>query len=248
LRTAISLSEKYCERNNLSQDDAVQSAIIGIINAIENFDLKKYKVIDKKSGGLFSYYCHRSILMELSDFYRQNIRQFSVSDYTNTQLQKINNLYKNGKLSKFLTDGLDKNHQQELVNFIKAELNINKDEKVIGLLNLFKSPMELDKNIDDENSSSEKSTTTIKDVVLKTDRENDINFVNENEKKYIYLSELIEELPEEDKKLIKSKYGIDCEKKKIKDLSKLYKIGVPTISSRILKIEEKLKDSMKSKI
>lgn len=241
LRTVISLSSKYCYGNNLSPEDGIQSGITGILKSIDSFDLKKYIKINDKGGSLFSYYCYRAIIMELTKFYRSNIRQFSVPDSINTQLQGINKLYKSGELNLLLEDQYNDN----LANFISSKIKIS-NKKAKELLSLFSPPVELDLNIEDGEYEKESSTSFYKDLFVKNDKENEPDKIVEKEEKYSFLLRSVHHLPDEEKSIIKSRYGIGCEKKTISELSKRYKINPSVMSKKISSIEKKLHSLMVS--
>lgn len=238
LRTVISLAKKYCFGNNLSLEDAVQSGIHGILNSIQSFDLSKYKKIDKKTGSLFSYYCYRGILMEMTNFYRENIRQFSVPDSVNTHLYNINKIYKTGELNNFVNDLSN----EKMSSFLSKKLNI-KLSKVRELLHLFSPPVELDAPILHHQSEHE-NETSYKDFLIKTDKENNPLFITERENKYSYLLNLIETLPETDREIIKDKYGFNGDRHSVAEIASKYKISTFLASKTVKNIENKLKNSM----
>ena len=231
LRTVILLARKYCFGNNLSLEDGIHSGITGVINSIESFDLKKYET----PGKMFSYYCYRGILMELTKFYRENIRQFSITDAMNTQMQKINNLYKNGEFN-----GIDKNENDQLVEFISQKLAI-KSSKIKELLSLFSSPIELDSSQPNDETDE---ISSYKDFFVKTNKEDEPDKIIDRENKYSFLLSSVQNLPDDEKSIINSRYGIDCEKQNISELSKKYKISAPLMSRTISSIEKKLHSLM----
>lgn len=231
LRTAISLSKKYCNKANLELIDAVHEAIAGVNEAVEKFDVSKYQ----KLGSMFSYYCYRSILMRLGDFYRSNLRQFSVSDSTNLRLTNINKLYKQGLLNDKSPD--------EIIEFVSKTLNI-KIKEVRILVDLFKKPVELDKEIMEE-SGGETNHTEYKDLILKTHiSENPSNILDKTDRKNQLLKELNNLSPEE-RDLIFHRYGINCdEDMTFAEMGAKYKTSGQNVKNKIDKIQNKLKVSL----
>lgn len=232
LRTVISLSKKYCFRNNLNLDECVQTGIVGILNALENFDLEKYVKVSKTGPSLFSYFCYRSILMSLKEFYRLNLRQFSVSCTTNTRLTNINKLYKSGVFNTMAGD------PEKISDYISKELDIKKKECVL-LLNLFKPGVELDSplNSDDERPDPH----SYKDVLLKSFDDESPDSVCEREDNYKNLMEILDSLPKEERALIYHKFGINCKEHTFAQIGKKYNMNSQSARNKIVKVQKKLK-------
>lgn len=235
LRTAISLAKKYQNNTNLELEDLINAAILGIQRSLENFDLSKYKTISKNGPSLFSYYTYRSILMSLNDEYRSNLRQFSVSDSTNLRLTNINKLYKQGLLNDKSPD--------EIIEFVSKTLNI-KIKEVKILVDLFKKPVELDKEIE-ESGGPDNNHTEYKDLILKTHvSENPSNILDQNDRKNQLLKEL-NNLPPEERNLIFHRYGINCDKNMtFAEIGAKYKTSGQNVKNKIDKIQNKLKVSL----
>jgi RNA polymerase sigma factor (sigma-70 family) len=252
LKVVVSLSRKYAKNNNLSRADLIHAGIIGIGRALETFDLSMYKTINKTGGSLWGFFCYRAILKELWNFYRENIRQFSVSDTSNTRLNNINKLYKQGKFN-----DLDEN---EIQNMIGEKLKLKKSETKL-LLNLFKKSVELDKPIENLGNDGLIDSLTLqnefgyysrpesdgKDTVLN----NGLNFTPyshlEEKEKFDNLLRSLDELPEKERSIIYNRYGINCQKHTLSGLAKKYNVSSTKIMSHLDKIHGKLKCLVESK-
>ena len=230
LRTAISLSKKYCNKTNLELVDAIHESVAGINEAIDKFDVSKYQ----KLGSMFSYFAYRAILMRLGDFYRSNMRQFSVSDSTNLRLTNINKLYKQGLLN-------DKS-PEETVDFVSKTLNIKPRETKM-LIDLFKKPMELDAPISMGDNCDE--DVEYKDLVLKTHESETPRSILEREDKKRLLMEAVNQLTADERNLVFHRYGIHCdESMTFAEIGEKYKISGQTVKNKIEKIQRNLKDCL----
>jgi len=245
LKTVTSLSKRYCNQNSLDRLDIIHAGIVGISNALEKFDIAKYTSVNENSSSLFSYYCYRAILMEFKDYYRGNIRQFSVSDTSNTRLNDINKIYKTGALNSL--------SESESIDLIVQKLGLKKKEVKL-LLNLFKSPVELDRTVDlDEDSSAGEIKDLLsmnpdrKDVLLNSSFDHTPVSHMEEKEKYQNLLNGLDEIPERDRAMIYYRYGINCEKQTLSGLSKKYNISPTKVISKLNQIEKKLKTIIESK-
>lgn len=238
MRTAVSLAKKYSHRNNLEVEDLIGVGLLGISRAIENFDMTKYKKINKTGGSLLGYFIYRGALMALSDHYRQNIRQFSVSDPTNVRLNNINKLYKKGLLNDL--------SPEETINFISEKLGIKKRE-VSLLITLFKKPVELDCEI--EHEDSDKGTAEYKDLILKTHEKDTPRSIMEQNDRKTCLIEAINNLPPDEFNLICHRYGIySDDPKTLAETGQKYKMSGQNVKNKIDKIQRNLKEMLKAKI
>lgn len=233
LRTVIFLAKRFQKGTTLSMIDLIHSGIVGICNGLEGFDLKQYK----KSGGLFAYFIYRAILMELTVFYRTFLRQFSVTDSTNTKLLKINKLFKNGELNL-------KNDDQK--KYIGTHLSLN-DEEVEGLLSLFKPSIELDKSIEFDNGDSrvsEANSTEYKDLILKSDEKENPARSFEEKETFSNLNYYIDKLEPRERTIILYRYGINCKEHTLAQIGQKCKMSTGAVRIHVEKIQNKLKRMM----
>jgi len=243
LRTVINLSKKFAHNNNLDILDLIQSGIVGIVTALDGFDLSQYKKITKNTGSLFAFWCYRHILCEIDAYYRNNIRQVAVTFTTNNRLFKINNMYKQGLFNKYETL-----YDDAVVKHISKELKL-KDKEVKLLLTLFKPAVELDREPETSESEHDNHNSSYQDTILKdySDNETPADIYERNEK-YEDLISKIDNLDKEDRYIIQHRFGINCEVESLSDIGK--KIGCSTgnVAARTKKIQDKLKNMITTQI
>lgn len=252
LRTVLNLAEKYSRRTNLDILDLIQCGIVGIMNALNKFDLKQYKEVTKNTGSLFAYFTYRAILMEMQSFYRMNVRAVGVPDSVNMKLLKINEMYKNGELNNL-------NTPEDLAKYVTKKLNnLNKKDKpenqpadqpggmkerdVKNLLTLFKAPVELDKEIAPEND--EKHNHEYKDFLLETFVDQNDEPIYKNFDESEFLKNMIARLDQKERFIITKIYGIDCEKVKPGEVAAELGKSLSCVLSKVKFIQEKLKKMM----
>lgn len=242
LRTVLYLSERFCHRNHLDPLDIIQCGIMGILNALQRFNLEEYKVVTKSTGSLFACYTYRGILLELSIFYRKNIRGMAVSDGVNHQLNEINKLYKSGMLSEFLEAGA--NGHFPLVRFICEKLGM-KEKQVKQLLTLFKPEVYLDKKIEESSDGGEVGAEEYKDRLLKTHELDNPRSIYQNSDSHDFLLKKIDELEPEDRYIISTKYGLrGGEPATCQEIAQKLKRSITYVTTKAKKIQDKLKVSI----
>ncbi len=234
LRTVIAVAKWYKNGNKLEMVDLIHSGIVGICNAIVAFDLAEYK----KLGGLFAYFCYRGIRMEINTFYRENLRQVSVSDTTNHKLTQINKLYKTGRISQKMS-------RAQEIEIIRENLNMcgEKDEfKIDNLLSLFKSHVCLDAV--PESWDGESDNSDFRDLVLRKCETKSPATLFEIQDRNSHLMEKLNELPPDERNLLLHRYGFGCEKSTFDELGSRYKIKPSLARNQIEKIQAKLKKKL----
>lgn len=237
IKTVLSLSKKFSKNNQIPMSDFIHAGILGIQTAIEKFDISKYKSINKNTGSLFGYFVYRAILKSLWDYYRINVRQFSVSDTTNTKLHDINQLYRKGLFNWKSED--------EIVSLTAKELSI-KEKDARHFISLFKPSVELDKPMDDSNDESNIKETlwSVNNVEPTYDLVNIDNPVDnlQNKETVNSLFNGLNSLTDDERNLICAKYGINTKKHTLSAISKKYKINPASANVKINKILVKLKN------
>lgn len=223
MRTIFSLARRYSKMNNLNPVDIIHCGVVGVCKSLESFDMNKFK----KPGGLLSYYIHRAILIEIGDYYRENLRQFTVSDRTNQHLKMVNDLYKQGKFN-------DKD-ESEMIEYIMKELKIVR-KHARNLIDLFKPSIYLDAEI----KSGEEITDSYLDIICQDKQTADVILI-EKEKNEVLMQSLYE-LPPNHKNILCYKYGVGHEKThSIQEVSKKYNIPTHQATKIINDSQQKLK-------
>ena len=227
-RTILKLARKYSNKNNLSEIDLVHCGVVGICKALESFDVSQFK----KSEGLLSYYIHRGVIMEMNLYYRENIRQFSVTDRTNYHLKMVNDLYKQGKFNDKDAAGI--------VEFVMKELKVNRSHAT-NLIDLFKPAIELNAQLktgDDENGND------YLDSICQETKSAD-NILSNKEEREILMQSLYS-LPISHKNILCYKFGVGHDKHhSLEEVSRKYNI-TPYVATKIIKdSQNKLKHLIK---
>ena len=218
LRFVVSIAKRY-KNQGLPMEDLISEGNIGLINAIEKFDVTK--------GYHFISYAVWWI--------RQAILK-SISEKARSIRLPMNRIYEISKIERTRQSIQDRNGLDARVEEIARELDMKK-EHITDLMNISREMISLDTPVFIETDSS-----VLKDFIIDDINKSPAELVTDNVLKE-EINKILKDLPERESSIIEHRFGLND-----KDAMSLMEIGnkFHLTKERIRQIEKRAMDRIKS--
>lgn len=216
------ISADYAKQTNIPFEELVQEGSLGLLGAIDHFDCKK--------GHHFSTYAYECITNEIRSYIRNNIRTVSLPDSIQKDIHRMNETIDR------LTQKLGRKPNEEE---IAKAMNVSVDNVLDLMLYERGNVLSLESLTENKDFADSSLIERIPDNNLDPKQE------AMTKEEMSRLKEAIEKLPLRQREIFCYRYGINCEKMTLKNLSLKYAISIERVRQIASEAKKKIEESIR---